>query len=393
MGEQDNDTSAKRVEDSKKRVVVMHNVPSPYRLPLFEALSEKYDLTVYFLRGNKDHRNWDTDPDEFDFEHEFLPGVSLGPIVVNYTLLFELLRNEFDTYVVGDTKAGVVTSLLTFLYTRTLGGNLIFWSGWISTSYSGEVRKNGLLRRTATRVYRAGMEVFHQFTYPRVDGFISYSELTTQFLIEHGADPETIVEGGQVMPSENLPAPPNETDGDSQTVLFVGYLQERKGVQDLLEAWNRTETRNWTLKIAGSGPYESTLKRKVEEIDTDSIKFVGYVDGKEKAQLYQEAKVFVLPTLHDPWGLVVNEALYYGTPVVTTSAAGAADLVKAGDFGIVVEPDDTDALSEALSKLLTDASLRSHYRRQIVDNRNIGVDRTSGVKTFQLAIEERINNP
>lgn len=369
--------------DSEDRVLLFHNVPSPYRLPIFEHLATECDLDVVFLRGNEDYREWDADLSEFDFSYKFLPNINFGPFAINYTLLFELLHGEYDTYVIGDTKHGLLTTSIAVLFGKVTGVNIVLWSGWLSTDFSTGVESKSLIRGSATKVYRQVRNSLQRFLYPLADGFLSYSSLTTQYLINRGADPDSIVEGGQVMPAENLPSPSDEVE-EENIVLFLSYLQRRKGIDILLDAWERVDTGDWKLVIAGSGSYEDQIQSRAKEDDT--VKFEGYVQGTDKANLYRSARIFVLPTLHDPWGLVINEAVYYDTPVITTQAAGASDFVEDSECGVVIREDDSEVLADALEMMVNDEEHRAEYRQRASSSSGL-TEISEAVDTILTAVE------
>jgi glycosyltransferase involved in cell wall biosynthesis len=138
-------------------------------------------------------------------------------------------------------------------------------------------------------------------------------------------------------------------------VLYVGYFVARKGLHHLIQAFQAVAGEHDVLALVGSGPQEKQL-RAMGHGDQRTI-FPGYLEGAEKASWYAAADLFVLPTLHDPWGLVVNEAMAFGLPIIVTDAAGCArDLVQ--DNGLVVPAGDVDALATALARLLPDEALR-----------------------------------
>jgi glycosyltransferase involved in cell wall biosynthesis len=369
--------------DSEERVLLFHNVPSPYRLPVFEGLAKECDLKVVFLRGNEDYREWDADLNKFNFRYKFLPNINIGPFAINYTLLFELLHGEYDTYVIGDTKHGLLTTSIAVLFGKLTGVNILLWSGWLSTDFSTGVESKGLIRGSATKMYRQVRNSLQRFLYPLADGFLSYSSLTTQYLVDRGADPDSIVEGGQVMPVENLPSPSDEVE-EENIVLFLSYLQKRKGIDILLDAWERVDTGDWKLVIAGSGPYEDQIQSHAEENDT--VKFEGYTQGKDKANLYCSARIFVLPTLHDPWGLVINEAVYYDTPVITTQAAGASDFVEDSECGVVIRENDQEVLADALERMVNDEEHRAEYRQRASSSSGL-TEISEAVDTILTAVE------
>jgi glycosyltransferase involved in cell wall biosynthesis len=95
------------------------------------------------------------------------------------------------------------------------------------------------------------------------------------------------------------------------------------------------------------------------------VRLLGHQGRDELVDRYAEADLFVFPSNSDPWGLVVNEAMAAGLPLVASSAAGAVvDLVEHGRNGLVVEPGEADALRDALSKLIDDPAERIRMGRE-----------------------------
>lgn len=143
------------------------------------------------------------------------------------------------------------------------------------------------------------------------------------------------------------------------TALFAGTASFRKGIQYLLPAWKRADV-DGELLVAGhvTKPARSTI----DEFDDESIRILGYVD--EMPELYRESSVFVFPTVEDGFGLVILEAMASGLPVITTSNAGAAELITHGEEGYIVEPGDAEAVAEHLETLRSDPDKRVKMGKQ-----------------------------
>jgi glycosyltransferase involved in cell wall biosynthesis len=109
-------------------------------------------------------------------------------------------------------------------------------------------------------------------------------------------------------------------------VLYVGQLIERKGVKLLIGAAAELQTEGvgFTLLVVGDGPEKADLQRQAEALGLAHIKFIPSVPTHELLAIYRSADVFVFPTLEDVWGLVVNEALWAGLPVLASIYAGCA---------------------------------------------------------------------
>ena len=128
----------------------------------------------------------------------------------------------------------------------------------------------------------------------------------------------------------------------------------------LLAAYEKLQgVRNTTLLIAGSGPLEEDLKREVARKNLKGVEFVGFKQERELWPYYLASDVYVLPTREDTWGMVVNEAMQCGLPVVCSKFAGSArELVENDKTGYVVDPHDANAFAAALERIVKDDELR-----------------------------------
>ncbi len=155
---------------------------------------------------------------------------------------------------------------------------------------------------------------------------------------------------------------------DSFIILYIGRLIKHKGVQDLIQAFKllKLETdKNIYLLIVGFGNYENKLKQISSSVK--EIIFVGNVDYEHIHEYYFSSDIFVLPTYNDPWGLVINEAMACGLPVITTTASGASlDLLKDGENGFVIEPGDIKQLKNFINLYLkNDFLLFKHSQKSL----------------------------
>jgi glycosyltransferase involved in cell wall biosynthesis len=148
----------------------------------------------------------------------------------------------------------------------------------------------------------------------------------------------------------------------SRFILFVGRLVPEKGIFDLLEAYAKLERglrSEVGLVFAGDGISKEELVQQAKRISPGAICFPGFAQREDLAGLYALAETLVLPTHSDPWGLVVNEAMACGLPIVVSSVAGcSADLVEDGWNGYVVPPRDSEKLSVAIDSLLRQPELK-----------------------------------
>lgn len=135
------------------------------------------------------------------------------------------------------------------------------------------------------------------------------------------------------------------------TFLFVGRLEEVKNVSVLIEAFGKLkqENKNTALIIVGDGSLKVELEKKAENLE--DVIFAGYIVFPEIVKYYKTADVFVLPSSFEPWGLVVNEAMILGLPVIASSDVGCrADLIANGNNGYIFESGKADDLFSEMKK-------------------------------------------
>jgi glycosyltransferase involved in cell wall biosynthesis len=335
----------------RPRVLLLTNVPTPNRLPVFEAMAQAVDLTVFFCQAADPARLWHADLHSEHVRYEALPArtfpVGRGvEMVFNSGLRSRLRREPFDFYVAGENFPNAASVLELWREARRRHRPFGLWSEAIDTAFaSGQLLSNA----------------YRRWLYRRTDAFIAYGRRPKEFLVRRGADPDRVTLGLQVIPAEQLPPPAASKVelglAGKRVTLFVGYFTPRKGAQYLLKAFQETAGASDVLALIGSGPDDADLRALAE--GDNRILFPGYFDGPAKSSWYAASDVFVLPTLHDPWGVVANEAMHFGLPVLTTDAAGCVpDIVRPGENGLVVPAGDVEALAGALDRLLQDSDLR-----------------------------------
>jgi glycosyltransferase involved in cell wall biosynthesis len=140
-------------------------------------------------------------------------------------------------------------------------------------------------------------------------------------------------------------------------ILFVGSLVERKGVRTLIQALALLPRDRPQLVIAGAGPLYGELRAEARRQGVESsVRFLGRVPGGDLPGLYQMARIFAYPSLAEGFGIPIIEALTSGVPVVTSTGSCFAE--PGGDAALYTEPGDAPALSQALTRVLEDESLR-----------------------------------
>jgi glycosyltransferase involved in cell wall biosynthesis len=206
----------------------------------------------------------------------------------------------------------------------------------------------------------------------RCHGFFCYGKRSKEYVLSYGVEPKRIkyrcqaaalphtYDAAKVVSEYRANA--NGFDGSTHpTFLYVGRLSVEKGIDDLLEAFNQVLAKlpESKLHLVGAGPLEEILTARVKNLGVEqSVKFLGPKNVDEIARLFVSSTALVLPSHSEPWGLVVNESLSYGCPVVVSHVCGCVpELVLPGVTGYSYPVRNVSALAEAMldvSRMSTD---------------------------------------
>ncbi|HEV2734926.1 MAG TPA: glycosyltransferase family 4 protein, partial [Longimicrobiaceae bacterium] len=207
----------------------------------------------------------------------------------------------------------------------------------------------------------------------RVSGFLAIGRQNADFYREYGVPDERVflapyaVDNDAFFASaaEQLPRREELRRGlgipaGAPVILFSGKLIDVKRPMDLLRAYLRVRAEvPAALVFMGDGPLRPELEAFCREHALEDVHFAGFRNQSELGRFFAVADVFCLPSIYEPWGLVVNEAMCFGLPVVASDMVGSTgDLVLEGENGFTFRAGDVDALAGRLRAVLGDAELR-----------------------------------
>jgi glycosyltransferase involved in cell wall biosynthesis len=144
----------------------------------------------------------------------------------------------------------------------------------------------------------------------------------------------------------------------------VARLIDKKQPLFLLEMFRRVRAgAKCALVIVGTGPLEAQMREFVERWGVPDVTFAGFVNQSRIGRVYAAADIFVLTSkIHETWGIVVNEAMNFGLPLVVTDKVGSAvDLVEEGGNGYVVPHDDVSTFSARVAHLVAEPATRAAF--------------------------------
>jgi len=345
------------------RLVIVTEIIAPYRIPVLNALARlpEIELEVVFLSENDPTlREWKVYKEEINFRYQVLPSwrQRLGK--------YNLLINRRVSSTVQRINPDVV-----------MCGGYNYLASWSAASWSRSHRVPLLLWSESTAWDR-------RRGYPPVEFLKArFLKLCTAFIVP-GKSPLNYLTGLGIAEHRIFTAP-NAVDTalfskladsarsnstqvrarynlPSRYFLYVGRLVRDKGIFDLLDGYSRLEPALRAavgLVLAGTGSAHADLLERAAKISPGTIQFPGFLHREQLPEIYGLADGLIFPTHTDPWGLVVNEAMACGLPVITTSVAGCAlDLVQDGWNGFVVPPGDPPKLAQAMATLANNPARR-----------------------------------
>ena len=365
-------TGSRGMSDKKRRLLMLSEIISPYRIPVFNALAKNsaLDLHVVFLaETDAELRRWPVYKNEIRFSCEVLPSWRLraGPcrVLLNWGLRSSLRKFGPDTVICGGYN--YVASWLALSWARRHHVEFILWS----ESNEQDARRGWALVESTKSHFLA-----------RCDRFVVPGKASFAYLQSLGSAREKITVAPNAVDnrwfavhSDSIRARPDEFRAEyglpSRFVIFAGRLVRAKGVFDLLDAYGRLEDdirSEIGLVFAGDGECRRELERRAERIRPGRVCFPGFVHREELAGLFALAEVLILPTHSDTWGLVVNEAMACSLPIILTSVAGCStDLVEQGWNGYIVPPRDPERLSLAIRSLIQSSELRRQMSERALE--------------------------
>jgi 1,2-diacylglycerol 3-alpha-glucosyltransferase len=359
-----------------RRLVILTEIISPYRIPVFNVLAQRaeLDLHVIFLAETDETlRQWRVYKNEIRFSHQVLPSwrwrAGKSSFLINRGLWSAL--NQLSPQVVICGGYSYAASWEALLWARRHQVEFVLWS----ESNSQDARRG-----------RAWVEHLKAYFLRHCDRFVVPGKASFDYLRSLGSPAASILTAPNAVDNRFFATQAEATRARAtefreklklplRFILFVGRLVPEKGVFDLLEAYARLESglrSEVGLVFAGNGVCRQELAQRAKRISPGLVCFPGFAHREDLAGLYALAETLVLPTHTDTWGLVVNEAMACGLPIIVSSVAGcSSDLVEDGWNGYVVPPRDAGRLSVAIDVLLRRPELKqpmtAHCQERIRD--------------------------
>lgn len=321
------------------KVCVVTNIATPYRIPVYELLAQRpgIDLEVLYFADREPDRSWRLPHSSVSAEtlRSWVLTVRGRHIHFTWGVMRGLRARRPDVVITTGYNPG---HLAAFLYARLAGVAHV-----VQTDGSVESEK------CLTWLHRS----LRRLIVRRSQSAVAASKSGMDLLVSYGAQAENVHISPLAVDNASFAAGGAERNLD---LLVVGRLVPIKNpgfAVEVAAAVSERLGRVVSLDFVGDGDLEEDVRKAAQDLTQVQLTMSGFQHGSDLAVKYASARVFLFPTLWDPWGLVVNEALAAGIPAIISPHAGAKELIEDGRSGYV-RPLDVGLWADLAAELISD---------------------------------------
>ncbi len=368
--------------DSSFRVLITTNIPSPYFVDYATELGKKCDLTVIFEKSNASDRDGKWYGTQFEnFTAIFLNGIRFGSETgLSFKVLRHLSVKKYDRIIIANPTTP--TGIISLLYCRWFGVPFVIQSeGGFPGSGKGVKEKFKKYIMEKADFYLSGMKAEGDYfsAYGATKDKLRSYPFTSQ-------REEDIIKSAALLKGDKQKLREKLNMHEEKIVLSVGRFSYRAGYgkgYDILMKVAEQSSRDIGFYVVGDAPTQEFVAWKKDK-NLTNVHFISFQGKEALAEYYAAADVFVLLTRGDTWGLVVNEAMSFGLPVITTDKCVAGlELIRNGENGYIVSLSDVTTIKSQLDELLYDPQ-----KREEMGNNNLELIKSYTIENMATTIYE-----
>lgn len=329
------------------KVFILTTALAPYRIDYFNELGKHCDLTVCFETKEDTGRDESWYKNDFkNFRAIFLSNWDKPQSRIRTDVFKYMRHTNYDIAIAFEYSTP--TALLFML------SNLLIRKPYCINGDGGFI-SNGIAKSAIKR-----------FFIKRAAACLASGKMAAQYFLHYGANKDQILYHGftsldksdiiyeAISCEEKLAIKTELNISLKKTAITVGQFIHRKGFDVLITAWEKVNP-SYNLLIVGGGEKENEYIEQIRTLKLDNIKIVGFKKKEELVKYYKACDLFILPTREDVWGLVINEAMACGLPIITTDRCIAGlELIKDNENGFIVPVERADILAERIEKVMSD---------------------------------------
>lgn len=365
------------------KIAIINSHPIQYFAPLYKELNKvnDFEITALYLSdlnlkpsidpGFKQEIKWDVNMLD-GYNYKFIGKYQINRPNGFWSLIVPQLWKEIrdsDYDVIWLHGYNFAAYLVAFVAAKSKGIKVFF-------------RGESHLKLKRSLVNKIIHKIFCKIFFKNIDAFLAIGSANKDYYKSFGVSEKNIslvpytIDNNRFRMNENLldeKVKKFKTEiglSNHPTIIFASKFMERKRPQDLLEAAKILQQNELQFNIlfVGSGELENNLHDLVKKYNLKNIFFQGFVNQSSLPKIYAACDIFVLPSVNEPWGLVINEVMSCGLPVVVAKGIGAVDdLVQDGYNGFAFDPLNYEDLAEKLKIILQDHSLRKKMSKHSIN--------------------------
>lgn len=341
------------------KILIISNIPSPYRIDFFNELGKHVDLTVVFEARNAKGItfNWNVDSIK-NFKVVFLKEGFINEKRINFKILKYIKKNTYDHIIITSYVYLTEMAALLVLKARRIPYYLEIDGGLI--------RQENILKKS-----------YKKLLISNAKGYFSPSKLSDDYLVHYGAkrnlifrypftslNKSDILE--KVISNDEKKILKKELEiSEKKVILAVGQFIHRKGFDVLINS-SKDIDQDIGIYLVGGNPTNEYIELK-NKYKLDNVYFEGFKSKEQLSKYFKVADLFVLPTREDIWGLVVNEAMSFGLPIITTdNCIAGLELIENDINGYLIPVDRDMELTLKIQQLFS-----SEEKTRQISNANL----------------------
>ncbi|MDA3892741.1 MAG: glycosyltransferase [Salinivirgaceae bacterium] len=335
----------------KPKALLFYTYLPPWRIDVFNEMDKYYDLTIVFLYADATGFTYNRSylSNKLKAKHIFWNlGLDIGKKPFRVGFLHLILKYKPEIVFTHEfSQASIFISILlklrifNFQHVITTSNNIIILNNIKKTKLF--IQKFVLKSSTGLIVYSDSVKEWYNNNFPEVKVEICPNIQNPKTLLsnrEHLSDTIRVL-----IDTYKL--------RNSKVILYIGRIEKVKALDLLIEAFQRTKNGDYKLVIVGEGSEAANLKKLINKLNlVNRVLLTGYMEGVRLYAWYTIANFFVLPSIYEPFGAVVNEALVFGCPVLASKYIGALDYIDENKNGRIFDPLDSENFITVLNKAM-----------------------------------------
>ena len=336
----------------KNKLLSLSMYPAPYRVALLEYYKEEYQVDAFFETFGGDQRE----------EEWFRKGD------------YHILQTEEGSRLYQQTDLHSYRAVLVFESSTTDGVKLILRCKRKKVPYV--INCDGVILQPHGNFFK---EALKRFLFRSAAGYLAGSEHAKQYFLNYSADEKKIflhpfsqLEDGDILDrplTRDEKAALRQKLGlptDHRIAIAVGRFIPLKRYDKLIEQWKEMPE-DCTLLLIGGGPEEETYRKIIKENTINNVLLHGFMQKEALFEYYKAADIFVHPTSYDVWGLVVNEAMACGLPVVISDHCVAGlELIRDRENGFLIPVGNDGEMCDRVREIFSDSALYDKMAQNVL---------------------------